>query len=211
MKRLMALVVMVTQVAYCDLGIMDTASESAAKNEVAGMGVTQVYDHPNQPPIGQFVVPVQYNRTNAEGNGTEHDGNDSKPNDIDYVPLTQLKGATGAQGIQGTQGSVGATGTKGDIGDKGNNGANGKDGRNGIDATINNHLFLNVGLNLRWYDWKHVSLNSGYHYDFRHFNHTVDVAVIQIKLSRSYEQRELESLRKEVELLSLQRVAFLGE
>lgn len=204
--------------AHADLGIMDTVSEAAAKNGAAGVGITQIYDHPNQPPNGQFVVPVQYNRTNAEGNGAEHDGNDTKPNDIDYVPLTQLKGATGAQGGQGTQGiqgvqgdigltgaqgnagSTGAAGVKGNTGDKGKDGAKGVDGRNGTDANINNNLFLNVGVDVRWYDWKYVSLNSGYRYDVKHYNHTVDIAVVQIKLGRSSEQREIDRLRKQLGL-----------
>lgn len=189
----LAAVASLTGVAFADLGIMNTTSESTAKNEAAGIGITQVYDHPNQSPNGQFVVPVQYNRTNAEGNGAEFDSNNSKKNDIDYIPLTQLKGAAGAAGAAGSAGATGAAGQKGD---KGKDGADGKDGRNGTDATIDNHLFLNVGLDLRWYDWKHVSLNSGYRYDVRHFNHTVDIAVVQIKLGRSYEQRELDKLKK---------------
>lgn len=186
--------------AFADLGIMDTASETNAKNGAAGVGITQIYDHPADAPNGQFVVPIQYNRTNAEGNGTEHDSNDSKANDIDYVPLSQLKGATGAQGVAGSQGSTGAQGNTGAKGATGAQGKNGVNGVNGTDATIDNHLFLNVGLNVRWYDWKYVSLNSGYRYDVSHYNHTVDMAIVQIKLGRSSEQRDLDRLRKQLGL-----------
>lgn len=204
MNKLLIAAILVPTVAFADLGISDTVSESAAKNSASGMGITTIYDHPNDSPNGQFVVPIQYNRTNAEGNGGEHDPNDSKPNDIDYVPLTQLKGATGAAGVAGATGNTGSKGDTGSIGKSGNDGKNGKDGKNGLDgkdASIDHHLFLNAGLSLRWYDWKHVSLTSGYRYDFNHYNHTVDMLVVNIKLGKSYEQRELEAQKKEIESL----------
>lgn len=180
--------------AFADMGlnypaVTDSQAEHDAKAGAAGLGVTQVYDHPTQAPDGQFYVPVEYNR-NGDPAAAEQDPNaPHNTTDIDYVPLSQLKGSAGVQGTQGT------TGSKGDVGQAGKDG---KDGRNGTDATIDNHLFLNVGLGLRWYDWKYVSLNSGYRYDVRHFNHTVDIAIFQIKLGKSYEERLIDQLRKEL-------------
>lgn len=197
MKRVILTVIftVISTVAFADLGIMDTASETTAKTGVSNLGVTTVYDHPADAPNGQYVVPVQYNRTNAEGNGTEHDSNDSKPNDIDYIPVSQLKGATGAAGTTGTTGSQGQQGVKGNDGKDGTNGLNGKD------ANIDGHTFINVGAMVRWYDWKNVSLNSGYRYDFNHNEHTVDAMIIQIKLGKSFEDRKVSALQDRVDRL----------
>lgn len=178
---------------FAGLGIMDTVNETLAKTGASNLGILDVYDHPSDVSKGQFYVPVQYNRTNAEGNGAEFDPNTSTKTDIDYIPLAQLKGA---QGAQGTAGDTGAAGSNGKNGNDGKDGKDGRDGRDGTDATIDNHLFLNVGADIRWYDWKHVALHSGYRYDVRHFNHTVDIAVVHIKLGRSYEQREIDKLKK---------------
>lgn len=135
MKKLIGLsVVLVLAIcsrAFADLGVTDTASESSAKTEASGLGVTQIYDHPGDVSNGHYVVPVQYNRTSSEGNGTEHDSNDPKNNDIDYIPLDQLKGAKGDTGATGAKGDKGDTGAKGDKGDAGTNGTNGVNGTNG--------------------------------------------------------------------------------
>lgn len=246
-------------VVHAGLGIMDTASEAAAKNGASSVGITQIYDHPADSPNGQFVVPIQYNRTTAEGNGTEHDANNSKPNDIDYVPLSQLKGATGptgatgAQGIQGqkgdqgTQGVAGANGVngqdgtngangsdgvsgkdgqKGDTGSTGKDGINGKNGTTGkdgtagkdgkdgkagpagIDANIDHSLFVNVGVDVRWYDTKYVAFSSGYRHDLNHHDNTVDALVVHLKLGKSYEQRQLEALEKRVQRQMQNAVVF---
>lgn len=191
--------------AFADMGInypsvTDSPNEYNAKAGADSLGITTVYDHPTQAPNGQFYVPVEYNRPGDPAAGEQDPNAPHNTTDIDYIPLAQLKGAQGAAGASG------AAGSKGDVGATGQNG---KDGRDGTDATIDNHLFLNVGLDIRWYDWKYVSLNSGYRYDVRHFNHTVDMAVVQIKLGRSHEQRELDKLRKEVESLSFQHMALL--
>lgn len=187
---------------YADLGIMDTTSEAAAKTEASNLGITQVYDHPGDVANGQFVVPVQYNRTNAEGNGAEFDSNDSKKNDIDYVPLSQLKGSVGATGASGSDGAAGSQGVQGVQGTKGDTGAKGDKGEKGDRGDDgNNRLTLNLGVGVRWYDWKHVSLTSGYRYDVRHFGHTVDMVVFNIKLGRSHEERLLEAQNKKIEAL----------
>src|ERR1700686_4183513 len=85
--------------ARADLGIMDTTSETNAKTGASNIGITQIYDHPGDVANGQYVVPVAYNRMAAEGNGTETQAGDAKPNDVDYIPLAQLKGAAGAAGV----------------------------------------------------------------------------------------------------------------
>lgn len=198
MKRITVILVAASMcgAARGDLGIQDTASEAAAKGEAATLGVTQVYDHPADAPNGQYVVPVQYNRTSVEGNGTEHDPNDASRNDIDYIPLSQVKGAAGPAGQAGTDGTPGARGTKGDTGAKGEKGDKGEPGDDG-----DNRLTLNIGAQVRWYDWQHVSLASGYRYDVRHSGHTVDMLVIQLKLGKSYEQRVAERQQGEIEAL----------
>lgn len=105
-------------IAHADLGIMTDPSEISAKNGAASIGITDIYDHPNQVPNGKMYVPVEYNRTSAEGNGTEHDPNvaGSTKNDIDYISLDQLKGVKGDQGLNGLNGSKGDKGDKGDKG-----------------------------------------------------------------------------------------------
>lgn len=204
MKTLAVLVgtLMTVSIARADLGlnypaVTDSQAEHDAKAGAAGLGVTTIYDHPTQAPTGELYVPVEYNRPGDPAAGEQDPNAPHNTTDIDYVPLSQLKGTAGAIGAQGTQGNVGS---KGDTGDKGKDGKDGKDGRDGVDANINNNLFLNVGLDVRWYDWQYVSLNSGYRYDVKHYNHTVDIAVIQIKLGRSSEQREIDRLRKQLGL-----------
>lgn len=113
---------------YADLGVMDTISEISAKNEAKNIGVSIIFDHPNQISNGQYVVPVEYNRTNAEGNGTEFDPNYAGKSDIDYIPLSQLKGA---KGDTGTTGNTGATGQIGAMGFRGETGAVGASGQTG--------------------------------------------------------------------------------
>jgi hypothetical protein len=194
--------ILTASVARADLGlnypaVTDSQAEHDAKAGASGLGVTTIYDHPTQAPNGQFYVPVEYNRVGDPAAGEQDPNAPHNTTDIDYVPLSQLKGSAGAAGAQGTQG---VTGSKGDTGAKGKDGKDGKDGRDGVDANINNNLFLNVGLDVRWYDWKYVSLNSGYRYDVKHYNHTVDIAVVQIKLGRSYEQRELDELKRKLGL-----------
>lgn len=213
-KMLIVGIVALVSPVYADLGIVDTVSELAAKTGASNLGILNVYDHPGDVSNGQFYVPVQYNRTNAEGNGTEHDANFSGRSDIDYINLSDLKGAQGVAGASGSNGSdgsngvngsngatgsQGAQGNKGDKGDKGNKGDKGdtgKNGANGTSANADNQLHLNVGAEVRWYDWKHFALSSGYRYDVRHYNHTVDMAIIQIKIGSSYEEREIQKLKK---------------
>jgi hypothetical protein len=105
------------------------------------------------------------------------------------------KGDKGADGLNGTSGLNGARGSTGEAGN------NGKDGLNGSNASINNNLFLNIGAGVRWYDWKYVSLHSGYRYDILHYNHTVDAMVIELKLGKSYETRQQEKLEARIKLL----------
>lgn len=189
MKKIVLIITLLpalTGLSSADLGIMDTVSESTAKLGLSSLGVSQVYDHPSTIPTGEMFIPVYYNRTNAEGNGAETVPNDSSKSDVDYVPASQMKGVAGAPGVSGTGGKEGK---------------DGKDGRNGTDATIDNHLFLNIGFGIRWYDWKHIALTSGYKYDVRHYNHTVDLAVVQVKLGQSYEERRLEALNRKLEAL----------
>lgn len=179
---------MFSTLAFADLGDTSNPIENQAKTALSNIGVTQIYDHPGAVVNGQYVIPVQYN-----GNqGTEHDPNDAKPNDIDYIPVSQLKGTTGQAG------AVGSTGSQGSIGQTG---ANGTNGTNGSDASIDGHTFINVGASIRWYDWKNVNLTSGYRYDFNHHEHTVDAMIINIKLGKSFEDRKVSELQDRVDRL----------
>jgi hypothetical protein len=115
----------------------------------------------------------------------------------------------GPQGPQGIQGPIGPKGDKGNPGNNGANGTNGtngvngkdgatgaqgpkgNDGDSGLDATREN-----VGVTVRWYDWKHFSLTSGYKFDVNHHGHEIDMAVLNIKLGKSYEERRIERLER---------------
>lgn len=190
-KLIIAGLLVLPTFAFADLGIMDTASETSAKTSA---GVSQIYDHPADAPNGQFVVPVQYNRTVAEGNGTEHDSNDPKPNDIDYIPLNQLKGATGSQGNTGTSGVAGSTGAKGEKGDKGD------PGQNAYAPAIDPRVDVEV----REYDAKHWSLSSFASFGFQSSTTRYIVGQkLTLKLGKSYEERELEQLRSDIKAANL--------
>lgn len=197
-KLITGLVVLMATSAYADLGInfpvvTDSVNEYNAKQGASNLGITQIYDAPTQAPNGEFYVPVGYNRPGDPGAGQQDVNSPANTTDIDYIPLSQLKGA---QGVAGTAGAIGSTGAQGTKGTDGKNGKDGLNGRDGKDADIDNTLTVNLGVAVRWYDWKYVSLNSGYKYDVNHGGHTVDAAIIQIKLGRSYEQRELDKIKK---------------
>lgn len=186
---------------WADLGlnfpiVTDSVNEFNAKQGVSNLGITQIYDHPADVPQGQMFVPIEYNRVGDPGAGEQDPNTPHNTNDIDYVPLSQLKGTNGAAGIAGAVGSQGAQGQQGVKGDTGAKGDKGDKGDPGDDG--NNRLTLNIGAQVRWYDWKHIALTSGYRYDVRHFGHTVDVLVVQIKLGKSYEERTLEEQAKEL-------------
>lgn len=210
MKKLLLTLTIITVsviLAHADLGILDNPKEVQAKTGASSIGITQIYDHPNQVSNGQFYVPITYNGNN----GAESDPHFSN-SDIDYVPLNQLKGANGATGAagaigaagtagtNGSKGDTGEAGTKGSQGDKGDKGDSGKPGDDG-----ENRLNVNVGAEVRWYDWKHVALSSGYRYDLQHHGHVVDALVVQFKIGKSYEGRQMEKLRHDI--LDLQRQA----
>jgi Collagen triple helix repeat (20 copies) len=186
---------------FADLGnnypiVTDSVNEYNAKSGANGLGITTIYDHSTQAPQGQFYVPVEYNRIGDPAAGEQDPNAPPNTTDIDYVPLSQLKGAPGAAGAvgsQGSQGMQGVQGVKGDTGAQGPKGDKGDPGDNG-----DNRLFLNVGAEVRWWDWKHIALTSGYRYDIHHYNNTVDMLVIQIKLGKSYEERILEKQAKEI-------------
>lgn len=202
MKKLGLVFLIVPTLAFADLGIIDTASEAAAKSQAAGIGITQIYDHPNQPMNGTYVVPVQYNRTNAEGNGAESDPNNSKRNDIDYIPLTQLKGAKGDTGTAGVNGNTGATGSKGDqgiVGAKGETGDAGKDGRDGKDANVETRM--GAGVVVKIAQERYFDVESFVDYDITYGKVDFFGMRVVVKPGKSYEQRKLEKQQKEIDNL----------
>lgn len=177
---------------YADLGIEDTASETAAKTEASGIGVSTIYDHPGDVSNGSYVVPVVYNRTAVEGNGTETQAGDAKPNDVDYISLTQLKGATGAVGVAGTQGP------KGDKGDPGKN----------LEAPA---IDPRLDVEVREYDSQHWTMSSFASFGMQ--STTAQYIVGQrltLKLGKSYEEKERELLEGRIQK-TLKDSILLGE
>lgn len=133
---------------------------------------------------------------------------------------SETQGPAGPQGPKGDKGDKGNKGDKGDKGSPGQNGHDGKDGTNGrngekgadgqdgkdgTDAKpaddLEHRLSVNVGAQVRWYDWKHIALASGYRYDVNHQGHTVDALIVQIKIGKSYEERRLAELQKRLDRL----------
>lgn len=82
------------------------------------------------------------------------------------------------------------------------NGKDGKDGVNGQDYNGDHRLNTNIGADIQWYDWEHASIRSGYRYDFNHKGHVVDIGVLTVKIGKSYETRQLEAMRKKIEILN---------
>lgn len=207
-RLILGLLVGLSVPVYADLGILDNVSEINAKTEASNLGVTQIYDNPQQSPLGHYFVPVEFNRTNAEGNGTQHDADNPLKNDIDYIPLTQLKGIDGAQGVQGLQGVAGLTGATGLVGQTGANGTQGVTGQTGAkgvkgdtgergrDATIETRALVGVGVQIaseRYYD-----VQTFIDYDATNGKIGFFGARLLFKPGKSYETRELEKLRKEI-------------
>lgn len=187
--------------AHADMGlnypiVSDSVNEYNAKAVASLLGITQMYDHPTQVPQGQMYVPVEYNRVGDPGAGEQDPNTSHNTSDIDYVPLSQLKGLSGQAGAQGMQGTQGSQGVKGDTGAKGEKGAAGKDGDDG-----NNRLNLNLGASVRWHDWKHINLTSGARYDVRHYGWQVDMVMLNVKLGKSHEERVIEDQNKRIEAL----------
>lgn len=173
--------------------VTDSVNEYNAKAGAAGLGISQVYDHPADVPNGQMYVPIEYNRPGDPAAGEQDPNAPHNTTDIDYVPLSQLKGTTGTAGVAGATGSQGVQGTKGDTGAKGDKGDPGDNG--------DNRLNLNVGASVRWYDWKHVNLTSGARYDIRHYGWQVDMVMLNVKLGKSHEERIIEDQDKRIEAL----------
>lgn len=177
MNKIMVLLVLSATMSYAEntipnYGYYDNANEIAAKDRLIPH-VSSILDFDTQAQPGRYYIPITYQGGN---NGT----------DTDYIYADELIGKNGSQGTQGVQGAKGDTGAA---------------GRDGTDATIDNHLFLNVGATVRWYDWKYVSFSSGYRYDVHHYENTVDIAMVNIKLFQSYEDRRADALQKRIELL----------
>lgn len=89
----------------------------------------------------------------------------------------------------GSQGPVGPAGNPGPM------------GPSGSDASIENRLETRMGADVRWYDWKHASIHSGYRYDLNHGGHTVDMAVVAVKIGESYQDRQIGILNAKIEAL----------
>lgn len=200
-------------IARADLGIMDTVSETSAKTEASNLGITQVYDHPGDAPNGQYVVPIAYNRTAAEGNGTETQAGDAKANDVDYVPLSQLKGATGAAGASG---AAGIAGTNGQTGQAGTNGAQGVQGLKGDKGNPGKNLEApaidpRLDVEIREFDSKHWAMSS-----FASFGMQTSTARyivgqrLTLKLGKSYEEKQMSLLEARMQKL-LKDSVFMGE
>lgn len=103
----------------------------------------------------------------------------------------------GPKGEPGVPGKNGAPGHDGRDGAAGRDGLDGKNGEDGLDATR-----ANVGAEIEWHEWKRASLASGYRYDTLHHGHTVDMAILKIRVGPSYAEREIGALNAKIERLS---------
>lgn len=98
------------------------------------------------------------------------------------------KGDPGLPGVQGDPGSVGAQGLPG---------ANGSSGGQAHDITR-----IQAGAEVRWYEFdNHVSLNSGYRYDWNHGGHTVDAMIVGFQFGTSAADRKIQLLMEKINLL----------
>jgi hypothetical protein len=176
--------------------VTDSVNEYNAKAGASALGITTMYDHPTQAPQGQIYVPVEYNRAGDPAAGEQDPNAPKNTTDIDYVPLSQLKGATGQAGAVGGQGSAGTQGVKGD---KGDTGAQGAPGDSGLDATREN-----IGVTVRLYDHKRFSVTSGYRYDVHHHGQEIDMAVLNIKLGKSWEEELIAKQAKRLSELEIE-------
>lgn len=186
-----SIILMSAAISNADLGIMINPNEILAKTGASNLGISQIYDHPTQINNGQFYVPIVYN-----GNtGAETDPH--VPNsDIDYVPLSQLKG------LNGSSGSNGAIGTTGNVGAQGPQGVPGRDAEApAIDPRVD--------VEVREYDAQHWSTSS--YASFGMQSSTARYIVGQrltLKLGRSYEETQNEALKRKLATLEtmLQRL-----
>jgi hypothetical protein len=110
-------------------------------------------------------------------------------NDGDETP-----GPTGPQGPQGIQGVQGKQGV---AGNNGTNGAKSAPGVNGTDANIDNTLTAGVGVGVRLYDAKYVSLGTLYTHDFVHSGNSM-FGIVTFKLGKSYEEKEILALKRKL-------------
>ena len=78
---------------------------------------------------------------------------------------------------------------------------NGKDGATGLTGEADHLLSVNVGAGVRWYDWRYVSLNSGYRYDIQNHDNEVDAMILNFKIGPDYTQRMLEAQNRQIEAL----------
>jgi hypothetical protein len=99
-------------------------------------------------------------------------------------------------------GHVGPAGPTGPQGARGEAGESivGPAGKAGNDSDADS-FHANLGAQVRWYDWEHVALHSGYRYDTIHGGHTVDMAVVQFKVGTSHEERRIKALESKIEAL----------
>lgn len=206
MNKLMFGLMLVPVLGYADLGlnypiVSDSLNEYNAKSGANGLGITTVFDHPTDAPQGQFYVPITYNRS-GDPAAAEQDPNSPKnTTDIDYVPLSQLKGATGQAGASGVQGSAGSQGTQGVQGTQGAVGAKGDKGDQGIQGPKGDSADVpaidpRLNVKIREYDSTHWSLSSFASFGFQSGTPRYIVGQeLELKLGKSAEQREIDKLK----------------
>src|ERR1700676_2557693 len=109
-------------------------------------------------------------------------------------------------GPQGPPGPVGATGPKGTAGNNGSNGTNGTTGATGPqgvagapgqDVSAQTQAVASVGL--RVFDEKYASLIVYDKYSMTQDHNSEAGFMVMFKLGSSYESREIEKLRKEIQ------------
>lgn len=135
------------------------------------------------------------------------------PGNAAFCNIEGPQGPQGPAGLDGADGADGLNGTDGLNGLDGINGADGKDGldgRNGKDASLRVESKLLLDTAIRLYDGKYLQVQAfnafsiGRHrgYDLlRDGKNMFYGARVVFKLGSSYEERELQKLRKEIEAL----------
>lgn len=215
-------------------GYWENSNEISAKKDIIGsINPPQIYDFNTSANAGgekivdgKYYIPISYN---GGYNGT----------DTDYIYLDELKGdkgdkgdtgntgATGSQGIQGLQGVAGQAGqagvnglngvngqdgAKGDTGAEGKQGVQGNKGEQGVKGDTGKGLENRVELigDIRVFDTRKWSGDVYGGYDI---NNKVSIvgAKITYKIGTSYEEREIQKIKQQLNAQLKDEVEKTGE
>lgn len=176
-------------------GYYENKNEILAKDRIMD-DFNNIFDFEKSPNVGGERIEQgrYYIETKYQGgyNGT----------DADYVYLDEVVGKDGTNGVDGRDGQNGLDGrdgVDGQDGEKGEKGDKGKQGERGLQGRglENRHELIVEG---RLFDTKRTTFSVYSGYDT---NNRVSIvgAKLTIKFGTSYEERELNKLKREIETL----------